>query len=207
MMLYKTEAEKAFFEDVREKKKTASGVHHKTGKNGYVGTMRFPSDLMSRKEKYNYRKAGKVMTTNIYDEIISIGEFENLETHEQRNRMAYWRMKFTNKDIMKGLRIANNRYYAIVKELGLPKAERTYSDKPKKPRQPRQATAAILAAPVAKELEPVQEIIINGLSLVYNGTFSAEQLQQSLSKFIGLLEGETDQFYIELKIMQKGENE
>lgn len=208
-MFHKTEAEKVFFEDLREKKKAASGVHSKTGKNGYTGTIRFPSDLMSRKEKYNYRKAGKVMTTNLFDEILTVEEFEALETYEKKNRLAYWRTQFQNKEILKQMGISNKKYYDIVQELELPKAPRVNDGKPRKPRKAAVKTAAVAEVPAApaaltpEPQEPVQEIIIDGLNLVYNGTFSAEQLQKSLSKFIALLEGETDQFFIELKLMQK----
>ena len=33
----RSEASDLFYNEVREKKRTASGVHSKTGKNGYVG--------------------------------------------------------------------------------------------------------------------------------------------------------------------------
>ena len=36
------EAAKLFQDEIREKKKAANGVHHKTGKKGYVGKMLFP---------------------------------------------------------------------------------------------------------------------------------------------------------------------
>ena len=38
------------------KKRTASGVHHKTGKRGYVGKMLFPTDMLKGKEKRSYQK-------------------------------------------------------------------------------------------------------------------------------------------------------
>lgn len=204
-MYRRTEAEKAFFEDLREKKKAASGVHGKTGKNGYTGTIRFPSDLMSRKEKYNYRKAGKVMTTNLFDTILTHEEFEKLETYEKKNRLAYWRTQFQNKEIMKQMGLTNGQYYDLVNQLELPKAPRVNNEVPRKPRKAAAKSVAAQPAPPAPmpQQEPVQQIIIDGLNLVYNGTFSAEQLQKTLSKFVTLLEGETDQFVIELKMMQK----
>lgn len=207
--MFMNEAEKVFYEDVREKKRTASGVHGKTGKRGYVGTMRFPSDIMSRKDKYQYRKAGKVMTTNMYNEILTLKEFNNLETYEKKNRLQYWRTQFTNDEIRLKMGIGNNTLYKIIKELDLPKAPRTE-------RKPRTATAiAIEKAPmkVKEEKEtvpvekpiatPVQEIMINGIHFVYNGTYSAEHIQNQMLKFAALLDGEKDQFYVELKIMQK----
>ena len=127
-----SEAEQVFHEDVREKRKAASGVHHKTGKRGYTGKILFPTDFMSRKEKYNHRKAGKCMTTNLFDNILPIDEFEALESHEQRNMLAYWRNKYTNKEITEKMGIWNARYYKIVADLGLPKAPRVNTDKPRK---------------------------------------------------------------------------
>jgi hypothetical protein len=206
------EAEQAFLEDIREKKKAASGVHHKTGKRGYVGTMRFPTDIMSRKDKYNYRKAGKCVVSNLYDEILTVEEFETLSTEDQRNRLLYWRTKYSNLDIMKKMGVPNAKYYSIVTLLDLPKANRTKQ-------APRKATTKIAAIQPAAEPqkglvmvqtpEPVQtptevqEIIVNGIHFVFSGTYTPERIQNQLLKFAGLLDGESDEFYVELKLMQK----
>ena len=86
-MSYFSEAEKLFNQEVRDKKRTASGVHSKTGKNGYVGKMRFPSDIMSRKEKYNYRKAGKVVTNNYMKKLLQL---QNLKHWKHMNKKTEW---------------------------------------------------------------------------------------------------------------------
>jgi hypothetical protein len=203
-----SEAEKMFHDEVRQKKRTASGVHHKTGKNGYVGTMRFPSDIMNRKDKMRYRKAGKVVTTNIFDTIIAIDEFEALETYEQRNRLQYWRNEKTNKEILAGLGISSKKYYEIVSSLDLPKAPRGKS-------KPRKATAkkepkfvAIedekIDVPAVQETpKQVQEIMVEGLNLVFQGTYNAEVIQKQLTKFSLILEDEPDEYYFEFRLMQK----
>jgi hypothetical protein len=224
--MFYSEAERLFYEDMREKKRTASGVHHKTGKKGYVGKMLFPTDIMSRKDKYNHRKAGKVMSSNIYDEIITIDKFNELEDFEKRNRMAYWRSNYTNKEIKSAMGIANSPYYKIVSELGLPKAPRTQHEY-----KPRKAKTKVVSevVPEVKENEtleafnlgyeaglktaieqaeskvsdPVQEIMVNGMYLVFNGNFSATHIQNQILKFASMLDGEEDEFYIELKLMQK----
>jgi hypothetical protein len=212
MMMVQSEAAKLFHNEVRDKKKTASGVHHKTGKNGYVGTMRFPSDIMSRSEKMRYRRSSKVMISNMYDQIIPIEDFEKLETHEQRNMLAYWRNVYSNKEITEGMGIWNNKYYKIVAELGLPKAPRINSTE-KKPRKAKAAakveveTSAAVPAPKEEIQQPIvqqpQEIIVDGLHLIFNGTYKAEQIQMKLNKFYALLDDEEDDFYIEMKIVQK----
>jgi len=211
-MRYFSEAEKVFHDEIREKKKAASGVHSKTGKNGYVGTMRFPSDIMSRKEKMKYRKASKVVTTNLYDEILPKEEFDKLETYEKKNRLQYWRNTYQNKEIMKAMGLSNALYYNLVGELELPKAARINHGKPK-----RKAAVKISeepevkeekqALPVPIETAPVQEIIVDGLHLVFNGTYKAEQIIRQLAKFELLLDNEADPYYIELKLVQKKKTE
>lgn len=220
--MWQSEAEKLFNDEIRDKKRTASGVHHKAGKNGYVGNMRFPSDILSRKEKKIYKGTSKVTISNLYDEIITVEEFEKLEIHEQRNMLAYWRNTYNNKTITDGMGIWNARYYKLVADLGLPKARRVNSE-PRKatvktaPKEPAIQSAiqsslmeheAAPPAPVAAPPAPVvQEIIIEGLHLSFIGTYDAEKIQKQLSKFDLMLEGEEDDFYIEMKIMQRAPKE
>jgi len=224
--MWQSEAERLFNDEVRDKKKTASGVHHKTGKNGYVGKMRFPSDIMSRKEKRKYKGNSKVSISNLYEEIIPVEEFEKLEEYEQRNMLSYWRNTYSNKTITDGMGIWNAKYYRIVADLGLPKAKRVDASSEKKPRKATAKTAskepaiqsaiqsslmqheAAPPAPVAAPPAPVvQQIMIEGLHLSFIGTYDAEKIQKQLSKFDLLLEGEEDDFYIEMKIMQKAPKE
>jgi hypothetical protein len=223
MMQNISNIEKLFYEEVKEKKKTASGVHHKTGKNGYVGNMRFPSDIMSRSEKMRYRKAGKVVTTNIFDEVLPIDEFEQLETYEKKNRLAYWRNEKSNKEILQGMGISNKRYYEIVAELQLPKAPRIKPNQPrkatvKKKQEPKESSTPISltemvpavqklveALETPKEETKAQEDIVNGLNVSFKGTFSAEKIEKQLTKFMLLLDSEEDDFYVEFRLMQKSE--
>jgi hypothetical protein len=215
-----SEAERVFHEEVRDKKRTASGVHHKTGKRGYVGTMRFPSDIMSRKDKYNYRKASKVMTTFLYEQVIPIEQFEKEDKETQRKMLLFWRNNYSNKEIMNKMGLNNSKYYDLVGEHDLPKAPRFNSGAPRK-----RKTATAKAAPKAKQEQmkldeqkevqapamppaqivetAVQEIIVNGLHIVFNGTYKAEQIVKQLTKFQLLLEDEPDEYYLEFKLVQK----
>jgi hypothetical protein len=213
------EAERSFYEDVREKKKAASGVHSKTGSRGYVGTMRFPTDIMSRKDKYNYRKAGKVMITNLMDEILVLDEFKDLDVAEQRKYLEYWRSKYTNKEIQAGMKLHNSGYYKLVADLDLPKAPRIDRNRNTPKRIGKAKTTAPAAkakaveviepeaAPVINIQAPEPEPLENGLHLIYNGIFSPEQIIKQLTKFELLLDGEPDNFYIELKLVQKEKKE
>lgn len=214
-MKHMSEAELVFLEEVREKKKAASGVHHKTGKRGYVGTMRFPSDIMSRKEKYNYRRGSKVMTTNMFDEILRLEDFKKLEVQDQKNRMLHWRANYQTKEIIKAMGVGSGTYYKIAQELELPKAPRVDREPIKRKAKTKvslqEAAEKFARETPMPELEmepmnpppPVQEIIVNGLHLIFNGTYKPELIQKQLTKFQLLLEDESDDFYIELKIVQK----
>lgn len=202
------EAEDLFFSEIREKKKETRSIkealkHKRSGKNSIL----FPSDFMSRKEKLKHTKAGKVMTTNLFDEILTIEKFEELETHEKKNRLQYWRTKYPNKDILTAMKISNKRFYDLVSELDLPKMPRGKHKEGHKAKggSVKGTRTAKLAIQSDLELETpsVQEIIVSGLNLAYNGTYSSDQIIKQLLKFGGLLEGEEDQYYIELKLMQK----
>src|SRR3954462_10372208 len=101
-MQHLNEAGLAFEEDIKRLKKEKASLHQATkhkrlGKNN----MRFASDLMSRSEKIKHRRAGQIVTTNLYDKILTFDEFTDLETHEKRNMLAYWRNVYNNKVIMK----------------------------------------------------------------------------------------------------------
>lgn len=203
--MYQNEAAKLFQEEIREKKKAANGVHHKTGKRGYVGKMLFPTDFMKRSEKMKYRKGGKVVISNMYDEILPFDEFKKFENHEKRNRLQYWRTTYNNKEIMRGMGIGSVQFYEIVKELDLPRAPRVRKKRTGASKNEKQATAAEIVPEAAEAaVQPaVQQIIIDGLHLVFNGTYKAEKIQKQLGKIIALLNGESDDFVIELQVMQK----
>lgn len=206
-----TEAEKCFMDDVREKKKAASGVHSKTGKRGYVGKMLFPTDIMSRKDKLKYRKAGKITMSNLFDTIITLEEFNSLEPFEQRNRLQYWRDKYTIREIQKGMGIPNNQYYNIIDRLELPR-DRVANGKKKRVASrtaaPKVIEAASIAPQVVQEVKaPPQEIMVSGMHLIFNGTYEPEEVQRQLLKYATILDGESDDFYIELKIVQKSKKD
>ncbi len=204
------EAEKVFLSDIWEKKQETKQLkaalkHKRLGK----GSMKFATDLMSRKERIEHMKAGKVVTTNLYDTILTFMEFDRLETYEKKNMLQYWRTKYTIKEIMGAMGIANKKYYEIIDELELPK-DRSAMAKGKREGKTRKAPVrktqpAELAIQSQLEIEtpPVQKLIINGLNLEFNGTYEPEQIIKQLLKFGALLEGETDSYFIELKLMQK----
>lgn len=206
------EAALLFEEDIRQKRKEKASLHEATkhkrlGKN----SVRFASDLMSRGEKIKHRRSGKIMTSNLYDTILSVNEFLALELHDQKNRMQYWRLKYKIAEIQKGMGIWNKRYYEILDTLELPRERGKLGAGKRKAKvkedQTVIAVTPIIEAPTAPAPVPIQEVIVSGMHLIFNGTHSPEELQRQLLKYATLLDGEKDDFYIELKIVQRPKKE
>jgi hypothetical protein len=205
------EATEVFLSEIHEKKKETALLRLATkGKRLGKKNVLFASDLMSRKEKLKHTKAGTIVTTNLYDNILTIEEFEKLEDYEKRNRLQYLRSKYSAKEIQAAMQTNSKRYYEIIKELDLPKAPRTKGSGLGKRISKVKTTSggtktAAIAIQSSLELapEPVQEIIVSGLHLTFNGTYSAEHIIKQFLKYGALLEGEEDKYYIELKLVQK----
>lgn len=206
------EATEIFLSEIHEKKKETALLRLATkGKRLGKKNVLFATDLMSRKEKLAHTKAGKVMTTNLYDNILTIDEFDKLEDYEKRNRLQYLRTKYSAKEIQAAMKTNSKRYYEIIKELNLPKAPRTKGGEKRTAKVKTEKKTAVAAIAIQSSLEleeqaqpaPVQEIIVNGMHLTFNGTYSAEHIIKQFFKYGALLEDETDEYYIELKLVQK----
>jgi hypothetical protein len=170
------------------------------------------------------------VNTIVLDNIINIDELRKLEPSEQRDLLLYWRNNYTNKEILKGMSISSVKFYDLVKEFNLPKAPRVDSGLPrkahaKKPAKKKKAKTSVeineqqeIQMPTLKDYAtdesfldkyapPVQNIIYNGMNLSFTGTYKAEQIQKTLKKFSAMLEEENEDFYVEIKVMEKKPNE
>ena len=193
-----------FEEEVRDKKRTASGVHSRTGKRGYVGQMRMPSDIMSRKDKYNYRKAGKVFIYNMYENIMPLKEFKALPLEERKKAMVEYQRRHTNASIMKTWGMDTYQFYTklLIKELGL---REDASKKKKRPKDNKKETP-VEAYLVQEEVKPapaVPEEPEDGFAFRFRGTFNAEQITKKLDKVSLILDGEESDFELVLTIKEK----
>jgi hypothetical protein len=191
--------------EIREKKRTARGVHSRKGKRGYVGRMLFPSDMMSRKDKYNHRKAGKCIVTNVRDEIISRDKFKLLPQEEQVKLLTHWRDKYNTDEIIAGLGIAKGTYYQLASDLGVSKKYNKTNTTKKKEKAPK----AIAVAPEPTHPEVIQETqlitrlqVVDGLALAYRGEYTAEEIIKRLDKIGLMLSDEESKFEVEIKIRE-----
>jgi len=64
-----------------------------------------------------------------------------------------------------------------------------------------QESSEVLTPP--NEVKNPQEIIVEGLNVIFTGTYTAEKIEKQLTKFMLLLDSEEDDFYIEFRLMQK----
>lgn len=71
----KENIDQIFYQEVREKKTTAAGVHGKKGKKGHVGKIVTPADISSRE----YREPRDLPSFNVYDFIHKLHEAPTLK--------------------------------------------------------------------------------------------------------------------------------
>jgi len=209
--------EKIFYDDLREKKRTGSNIHHKTGSRGYVGKMLFPTDIMSRKDKYNMRKAGKVERYNMYDTIINKDEFLLKDKELQKNLLTHWREIYENEKIMEGMEIhSNNTYHRLIKDLEIPKKKRggarNFSGRPRASKkivatesQPQllKTEDTINTLPIVEDKEQPIKLLQTGLHLEYNGSYTAEQLSKIFTKLQLITDGEECKFVINISLTER----
>ncbi|KZR57534.1 hypothetical protein [Pseudobacillus badius] len=192
-------------EDTKEKRQALSGVHGRTGKRGYVGTVRFPSDLMSRREKYNYRKAGKVVKFNVYDTIMLYEDFLNLDESSQKKTLEEYRNRFTNKEIQAHWGMDDYHYYQkTIKRLGIKTSRRGKTPKvSQKDKVNNMKESAIEQKANGKR--GYSEMEVKGFSFTFNGDYSAEELVKRLEKVALLLSDENKKFSIKMSIQELDE--
>lgn len=109
---------KLFYDDVRQKKKSANGIHCKTGTRGLIGKVRFATDLMSPKEKAEYTKSGKVVVFSMND-ILKYEQFKKLSKKEQKEYLIIWRNLYNNNEIIEKMDIPKSEYFDIARGFGI----------------------------------------------------------------------------------------
>jgi len=198
---------KLFEQEVKDKKRIASNVHSKTGKRGYVGKMMFPTDIMSRKEKYRHRKAGKVEVTNMYDTLITYEQFLKLSEEDKKRHLIAYRDRFTNSEILDAWRIGSNTLYKYVKKFNLPKAKRIERNHRTNRTKKNELNVPVEAFIVEeKQLAQVsqakQEINEDGFHFKIKGLHTADKLIKRLEKLALILSDEESEFEINLTIQE-----
>lgn len=218
------EIERAFNEEIREKRKAGSGAFHKRGKgvkHGISGALRTPSYYMSKKEKDKLN--GEVSVSFMYETIIPIEEFKLKDKELQKLMLTRWREIYDNMKIRTELGLSNKAFYDLVAELEIPKKtriEKAGSRKVGRPRQAKPQTTAqvtpkknlldLVEESIQEEIKAketpknptVQTIITNGLHVEYNGNYDADTINKILTKIQLLVDGESNKFRISLSLSE-----
>ncbi len=210
--------ERMFNDEIREKKKIGRGSFSKVGKGGeragVRGGLKTPYDFMKTKERKKLN--GEVETFNMYETIISREEFELKDRETQKAMLIRWRDIYPNGKIMEEMGIrSSGAFHTIIQDLEIPRKTRhggTRKDNPTgttpKPKI-KKALATVKQEP--ESTTPIVEnfvqqtpvkLITNGLHLEYNGIFSADQINRIFTKLQLLVDGEENDFNIELRITE-----
>jgi hypothetical protein len=117
----KSEIQKMFEEESREKKKTGYGIHGRASRKGNKGPVKFPVDFLKGKAKKEYiGDLRKVEQYNMYSKLPTPEEFDSLSKDDKRKMLIGCRKNFSNKEIAKAIGIANWKIYPLLQELNVP---------------------------------------------------------------------------------------
>jgi hypothetical protein len=199
-------AEDLFQDEVNSKKQIA--VNYKAGKRTFgARKILFPSDTMSRKEKYNHRKGGKVVTTNIYDEIIDLNDLLMRSEEEQIRYITEYRKRFTNKQITEAWGKYENYIYQLMEKLGMkPRTKsktRKAATKKKEEKQEDQVPVPAYLVPTGQVPQTLSVAEEDGFAFKIAGTYSAEKLIKRLEKLSLILDDEESEFEVKILIKEK----
>lgn len=115
--------EETYEDEIRNKARAAKEnkrlARSKTGR----GRTLLSYDYLTRAERKKLREGGKVVVWNM-NEIIHIVEFENMPEDKQKERLEYWRTKYTNKEIEQAMGISSNKLSKMLSKLGVSKKPR-----------------------------------------------------------------------------------
>lgn len=201
--------EKIFISEIIEKKHTVNSNRHRSGNSVRKSARKvfFVSDSMSRKEKRQHTKAGKVECYNMYETILPKDEFFLKDLETQKLMMSKWRDMYSNEKVMKGMGITANATFArIINELNLPKKRRVNTNG----RKTKSSVAITTKVGQVKEVKQevieqednVVKLITNGLHLEYNGVYDADSINRILTKLQLLVDGEENKFRINIEFSE-----
>lgn len=181
--------EELFLEEVKEKRRAGSGVFHKTGKRGYVGTLRTAIDFLKGKEKQLYKGNGKVVKYVDYSVVLTYDNFIKLPEEEQIKRLKEWRQNLKNKEIAEKMGIEQWKLYELYKKYNIP----TKSGK---------SMAVAITSATARTITDIEVLPAQrtGFFVRFDGTYEGSVISDKILKLASVLDGESTKYKVTLMI-------
>lgn len=180
--------EKAFNEDVKNKKKAATGVHSRTGKRGYTGKILFPSDYLTGTNKKEYQGTSEVRISSMYDQIVSYEKFKKFSEEEKKKYLTEYCNRFTGKEICEAFNIPSSTLYYL---------KRRYIHDIKQDKSKNKDTPI-----TEKNTETIDPVFnADGLSLSLGGKYNGSDLITRFEK-LSLLLNEDDIYTVRIELME-----
>ena len=208
------EIEKTWNEEVREKKRTASGVHGKKGKRGYAGTMRTPVDLMTDpKERRAYEGTTPVRASiiNPPDELVPHEEFKKMSRQEKILLLYKLRSNYSVKAVADAWGISDKTLYYYFRAYGISRGDAspsgTANDIPKestsndssKKQLPASSESANRTGSTTKP--PTDKLSENECCFALKGNFEAQSLGKKLNGLACMLDDRL-QYQVEIHVRE-----
>lgn|GEM_PF-767899 len=190
--------ERIFNQEVRDKKRTASGVYHRASRRGLVGTVRTQVDYLKGKAKKLYMGNGDIKVSNMYDtleNIPSLDELKKMDFDAARNIIGKAKKGFRIKELVKHWGVSDYTLYNKVfthykieyekkpKKI-LPKAKTTNNVK----QANKVSEGVVAAAPVLNVNTINTNITFTGFEIKFGGTYSGKQIADRLMNYIATLD-------------------
>jgi hypothetical protein len=154
------------------------------------------------KAKERRKLNSEVRIYNMYDTIIDKSEFNEKDYDTRRAMLTYWRDKYTNIDIMKGMGITGNVAFSkLLKELNIKTKSRNKRTKNIASGQASVPETQMFAIP--DNVSAPIKLLNSGLHLEYNGDYEAEEISKILTKLQLLVEGETSKYTVHFSIDER----
>lgn len=190
--------EKTFHEEVREKKLAASGVHGKTGKRGYVGTVKTPADLLKGKKRKEYEGTSPVSVSSIYDEVVSLDEFKALSRNKKMIYLHEYRKRFTAKNLADMWGISDKTVYYYFRSYGMDKSKRETSAK----KEPAVLPSDSLDQPSlsSESNQPSPDACVFLMKGDYDGSIVSKKLEG-----LSLMTMDSGRYHVEIRISEQSQ--
>lgn len=221
------EIARMFYQENQEKKNIGRNIYYRAAtRKGRLNKINYPSDFLSKKDRREYKKPGKVEVHNMYDDIKSIPKYEEIDKMDVtsgRNLIETLKTKHSVKALCKQWGMTNYTFYhSVVPKFEiplLPRAQQTPSNKKgknnnKNTKQVRDSvnnevavTSNVIPMPEQQKeyiAVPIQEPEFEGFQIKFAGRYSGEKLSDRVMSYITTLEKERN-YKIKLVIEEEAQ--